>query len=82
MLPSAEEHLGIQRNWHHHQDKALQYHREATAPLWSRDIENLCHHNKENTGLHQHLPQEDPQDQLARQDLQRIIMGKDKAAAS
>ncbi|KAH3747428.1 hypothetical protein DPMN_181855 [Dreissena polymorpha] len=32
--------------------------------------------------LHQHLPQEDPQDPLARQDLKRRMMEKNKAAAS
>ncbi|KAH3846075.1 hypothetical protein DPMN_088369 [Dreissena polymorpha] len=41
-----------------------------------------CHRHKENTGLHQHLPQEDPQDPLARQDLQQRIMEKNKPAAS
>ncbi|KAH3861181.1 hypothetical protein DPMN_024109 [Dreissena polymorpha] len=50
--------------------------------LWSRNLENHCHHHEENTGLHQHLLHEDPQDPLARQDLQRTIIMKNKAAAS
>ncbi|KAH3835324.1 hypothetical protein DPMN_108675 [Dreissena polymorpha] len=67
---------------HHHQDWALQYHREANTHLWSRYLKNHCHNHKENTCLLQLLPQEDPQDPLARQDLQRSIMEKNKAAAS
>ncbi|KAH3824655.1 hypothetical protein DPMN_126493 [Dreissena polymorpha] len=59
----------------------LQYHREAAIPIWSRDLENNCHHHKDNTGLHNHVPQEDPRDPLARQDPQRTIMEKNKAAA-
>ncbi|KAH3712225.1 hypothetical protein DPMN_071910 [Dreissena polymorpha] len=36
---------------HHHQYEAIQHHREATTPLWSRELENHCHHHKEKTGF-------------------------------
>ncbi|KAH3874296.1 hypothetical protein DPMN_037538 [Dreissena polymorpha] len=47
------------------------------AETWRNTVITL-----KNTGLHQHLPQEGPQDPLARQDLQRRIMEKNKASAS
>ncbi|KAH3738488.1 hypothetical protein DPMN_045122 [Dreissena polymorpha] len=64
----------------HQQDKVLQYHREAYTPPWSKDLWNHCHYHKENPCLHQHLPQEDPQDPLARQDLQRRFIEKKKSS--